>query len=134
MHASVLTVLLPLLPMGVSGKCQVVSTLLSHSACNVRASKEVGPRQEVALGFVDMDMLVPFRLCAYVRECGRVRPFAMLDTVRQQMCSRVGWTVRCFVVKDAMISTIRMPCDCFHSVIVQVVQVDRWHPLYVLNR
>jgi hypothetical protein len=127
-------VLLPLLPMGVSEKCQVVLTLLSHSAYNVRASKEVGPRQEVALGSVDMDMSVPSRWCACVRECGQARPFAMLDTVHQQMCSRVGWTVKCFVVKDAMISKIRMLCGCFHSVIVQVVQVGRWHPLCVLVR
>ena len=126
--------LLPLPQTGALEKFQAVLTLRSHLEYNARASVGVEQGQEEALGLVDMDMLVPSRWCACVRECGQARPFAMLDTVHQQMCSRVGWTVKCFVVKDAMISKIRMLCGCFHSVIVQVVQVGRWHPLCVLVR
>jgi hypothetical protein len=35
------------------------------------------------------------------------------------------------VVTAAMISTIRTRPGCLHSVIVQIVQVDRWDPCCV---
>lgn len=134
MHASALTKLLPLPQMGVSEICQVVLTLLSHSTCSVRASFGVELGQEVALELEDMDMRVPSRWCACVRECDQAMPFEVLDRARQQTCNRLGWTAKCFAVKDAMISTIRMRCDYSHSVIVQVDQVGRWNPSCVQNQ
>jgi hypothetical protein len=126
MHVSELTMLPPLLQMDVSEKRQVELTLLSHLACNVRASLEVEPRQA--------DMPVPIRWYACVREYGQARPFEVLDTVHQQMCSQVEWTARCFVVKAAMIMMIRMRRGCSHSVIVREVQVGRWRPSCVVTQ
>jgi hypothetical protein len=134
MHVSELTMLPPLLQMDVSEKRQVELTSLSHLACNVRASLEVEPRQAVDLGLVDMDMPVPIRWYACVREYGQARPFEVLDTVHQQMCSQVEWTARCFVVKAAMIMMIRMRRGCSHSVIVREVQVGRWRPSCVVTQ
>jgi hypothetical protein len=117
--------------MGASGKSQVELTLRSHLEYNARASMEAEPGQELALGIVDMDMPVPFRSCACVRGYGQVRPFEVSDMDHHQTCSRLGWTVMCFVVTAAMISTIRTRPGCLHSVIVQIVQVDRWDPCCV---
>lgn len=98
---------------------------------NVHASMEADPGQEQALGLVGMDMPVAFRWCACVRGCGQVRRFEVSDMDHRQTCSRLGWTVMCFVVTVATISTIRMRPDCLHSVIVQIVLVGRWHPFRV---
>ena len=65
-------------------------TLRSHLEYNVHASVEAERGQELALGLVDMDIPVPSRWCACVREYDQVMPFEVSGMDHRQTCSRSG--------------------------------------------